>query len=54
MSLITSGPAAAGPTPPWPADQVEHWPLERLIAYANNPRLHSEADLDTPGMVQPQ
>ena len=46
MSLIGSGPAAAGPTRPWPADQVEHWPLERLIAYANNPRLHSEADLD--------
>src|SRR4051794_2297319 len=31
---------------PWPADRVERWPLERLIAYANNPRLHSEADLD--------
>jgi DNA modification methylase len=46
MSLIASGPAAASPTRPWPADQVEHWPLERLIAYANNPRLHSEADLD--------
>jgi hypothetical protein len=46
MSLIASGPAAASPTRPWPADQVEHWPLERLIAYPNNPRLHSEADLD--------
>ena len=46
MSLIASGPAAASPTRPWPADQVEHWPLERLIAYANNPRLRSEADLD--------
>ena len=31
---------------PWPADRVERWPLERLIPYANNPRLHSEADLD--------
>ena len=31
---------------PWPADQVERWPIERLIPYANNPRLHSEADLD--------
>jgi DNA modification methylase len=38
--------SGAEPTRPWPADQVEHWPLERLIAYANNPRLHSEADLD--------
>jgi hypothetical protein len=28
------------------ADRVERWPIERLIPYANNPRLHSEADLD--------
>jgi DNA modification methylase len=46
MSLIPSGPAAPSFTRPWPADCVEHWPIERLIAYANNPRLHSEADLD--------
>jgi len=46
MSLITSGPAVATPSRPWPADRVERWPIERLIAYANNPRLHSEADLD--------
>jgi DNA modification methylase len=31
---------------PWPADRIERWPLERLIAYVNNPRSHSEADLD--------
>jgi DNA modification methylase len=31
---------------PWPADRVERWPLERLIPYANNARLHSEADFD--------
>jgi hypothetical protein len=30
---------------PRPADRVEHWPIERLIPYANNPRLHSEVDL---------
>src|ERR1700687_4019135 len=30
----------------WPADRVEHWPIERLLPYANNARLHSEADLD--------
>jgi|SRR6516164_2239602 len=30
----------------WPADRVERWPIERLIPYANNPWLHSEADLD--------
>jgi hypothetical protein len=45
MSSITSGPAAPSPTRPWPADRVEHWPIERLIPYTNNPRLHSEADL---------
>ena len=39
-------PASACPTRPWPADQLEHWPIERLIPYANNARLHSEADLD--------
>jgi DNA modification methylase len=42
-----SQPAPGGkPACPWPADRVEHWPTERLIPYANNPRLHSEADLD--------
>jgi len=46
MSLIKARPAEASPTRPWPADRVEPWPIERLIAYANNPRLHSEADLD--------
>jgi len=30
-------------------DRVERWRIERLIAYANNPRLHSEADLDKIG-----
>jgi DNA modification methylase len=34
---------------PWPADQVECWPIERLTPYANNARLHSEADLDKIG-----
>jgi hypothetical protein len=43
MSLIATEPS---PARPWPADRVEHWPIERLIVYANNPRLHSEADLD--------
>ena len=46
MLSTQSGPAGVGPTRPWPADQVERWPIERLIPYANNPRLHSEADLD--------
>jgi DNA modification methylase len=40
------GPAEASPTRPWPADRVERWPIERLIPYVKNPRLHSEADVD--------
>src|SRR5438094_8540238 len=36
----------AGATRPWPADHIERWPIERLIPYANNARLHSETDLD--------
>ena len=35
----------AHPTRPWPADQRERWPIERLIPYANNARVHTEADL---------
>ena len=46
MSSTQSGPAGVGPTRPWPADRVERWPIARLTPYANNPRLHSEADLD--------
>src|ERR1700731_4927439 len=36
----------ASPTRPWPADRGEPWPIGRLFPYANNARLHSEADLD--------
>ena len=39
-------PASACPTRPWPADQLEHWPIERLVLYGNNARLHTEADRD--------
>jgi ParB-like chromosome segregation protein Spo0J len=41
--------ADASPTRPWPVDRLERWPIERLIPYANNSRLHSEADLDKIG-----
>jgi hypothetical protein len=44
MRKVQSAPAGAGPA--WPADQVERWPVERLISYANNARLHSAADID--------
>ena len=46
MTMTNEAPAETSLTRPWPADQVERWPIERLIPYANNPRLHSEADLD--------
>src|SRR5882762_4728256 len=49
MLSIQSKPAGARPTRPWPADRIERWSIERLIAYANNARLHSEADLDKIG-----
>jgi hypothetical protein len=39
MTSIASPAAAASPTRPWPAERVEQWPIERLIPYANNPRL---------------
>jgi DNA modification methylase len=40
-----SASTKASPTRPWPAERVEHRPLELLIPYANNPRVHSEADV---------
>ena len=45
MLSTQTDPATASPTRPWPADQIERWPIERLKPYANNPRLHSQADL---------
>jgi len=46
MTQTQSEFAEVGPTRPWPAERIERWPIERLIPYANNARLHSEADLD--------
>src|SRR5689334_24962155 len=31
-------------TPPM-AQRIEHWPLEKLIPYARNPRTHSDAQV---------
>src|ERR1700747_606469 len=42
----TIGAGGGTPACPWPIDQVERWPLERLIPCPNNLRLHSAADLD--------
>ena len=33
-------------TRPWPAERIERWTIDRLIPYADNARLHSEADVD--------
>jgi DNA modification methylase len=38
--------AEASSARPWPAERIERWAIERLIPYANNARLHSEADID--------
>src|ERR1700730_10445681 len=46
MSSTQLENAGVNPTRPWPADQQERWPIERLMPYANNARLHSETDLD--------
>jgi DNA modification methylase len=46
MTPTQSELAEAGPARPWPAERIEHWPIERLIPYANNARVHSEADID--------
>ena len=27
------------------AQRIEHWPLERLIPYINNPRIHSDVQI---------
>src|SRR5215467_11243156 len=46
MTSMEARAAVASPTRPWPADRVELWPIEKLIPYANNPRLHSAADVE--------
>ena len=46
MLSIEAEAVEASPTRSWPADHVERWPINRLIPYADNPRCHSEADLD--------
>src|SRR5436190_2781255 len=38
--------AEAGPPRPWPAERIEYWAIERLVPYADNARMHSEADID--------
>jgi len=45
MTFMNTGSAEASSVR-WPAERIERWPIERLIPYANNPRLHSEADVD--------
>ena len=37
--------AAVGNQRPWPADKVERWGIERLIPYAKNARVHTDAQV---------
>src|ERR1700741_2515769 len=46
MTSMESRATVASPTRLWPADRVELWPIEKLIAYANNPRLNTAADVE--------
>ncbi|WP_175950361.1 ParB/Srx family N-terminal domain-containing protein [Burkholderia sp. BCC0405] len=32
--------------PSWPAERIERWPLDRIHEAANNPRTHSEAQIE--------
>jgi DNA modification methylase len=41
----TTDPARLRPARPWPAEKIVQWPVERLVPYANNPRLHTAADV---------
>jgi DNA modification methylase len=47
--MVAKTRAAAKPSspspPPWPAAQVESWPIDRLIPYARNARTHSDAQI---------
>jgi ParB-like chromosome segregation protein Spo0J len=29
----------------WPANQIEHWPIDRLVPYARNARTHTDAQI---------
>jgi hypothetical protein len=45
MLLTDLASGAAGPTRPWPQDEIEHRSIDRLISHANKARLLSDADL---------
>lgn len=45
-NLTNSEAAGARPARAWPAETVERWSVERLVAYANNPRVHTLEDVD--------
>jgi hypothetical protein len=36
---------AGNQRPPWPADKVERWRIDRLIPYAKNARTHTDAQV---------
>ena len=44
--LNSIGRGGGPPNTTVPAERIEHWPIERLLPYANNARIHSETDID--------
>ena len=46
MLLNQPEPGSAKPTRRWPAERIERSAIERLIPYADDARLRSEADID--------
>src|SRR5688572_13098777 len=43
---VSRSPAGEVPMqPPWPADRVERWAIDRLLPYARNARTHSPAQV---------
>jgi len=46
MLLNQPEPGSAKPTRRWPAERIERSAIERLIPYADDARLRSEAEID--------
>src|SRR5215510_6336917 len=46
MTPRVPGRSPVAPTGPSPARRVVQWPIEQLIHYANNPRMHSASAVE--------
>jgi DNA modification methylase len=45
MARSKTTPTLVDPRRPWPADQVRRWPVDALVPYAKNARLHTKEDV---------